>query len=1333
MTVVQSDRSFYIVGGPVQRERPCYVARSADELLYARLRAGEYCHVLAPPHAGKTSLMAAVAGRLRAEGVRVATVDLAEIGSRDAGDDIGRWYYSVAYRIVRELRIRTELHTWWQDHIGLTNMQRLRAFFLEVVLESTEGPVVIFLDRIEATLLEPLTAEIFGAVRACYDARATEPEYERLCFALLGAVPAARLMRLRQDSPFEISVPVPLADFTPAEVERLAAGAARDAAHARELAARVFHWTSGQPYLSQKILRGVARRGDPGPAATAVDSAIRQLFLGPAAAEQDAHLAAISARLLHESARRVARLSLYGKIRKGGEVQVGPSAEVLRPLREVGLLEADPTGRMQVRNRIYAAVFTARWVNRNLPLEFTGMLMAAAAAALVILVPAWYTEYLPNPYVRELTTAETDFVEAADAHRRLGMLPGFGRLADRLFLDYLAQAAQAAGRLPEVQRIAERMGQLPGGRERAESTVAAYWDRRATTASLRGDRDAALLYRLEANAQATPERRRWVGQLLGNDYANLSATLRPREPLTALELDPERGLLVALDVTHRAEQWRISAGGADPVVALQLEAEEQLGLRQERVHAGAPRVRRLELSLLLDHARPPDVLLTLRSPAGRQASVRLPERETGPRPGEFHLDSRAEPALRGLLDGQATGTWTAVFADTRRGEVGALADWDLKLDGRRLERAEGSPGTAPIPEARVAENALSRLAPGGRRGLAYAAEAAVPGDVSIYDLEGGQLIASLPRAEDFLGAVFARGDQLVLSVDSRGVDVRRTDDGKLEARISGEGQVPRLPVLSDNGEFLVIDRVRGDEHRLEVWNLASGRRVRSLLAGRGVDLVAVDSGGRWLAVSDGDRIVRVWQVADGNLAAELRSANRPERVWFAPNGRWLAVEDAGYVVGIWELGRPAVGPLLLRPGGPWELAFAPTEDAVLLGAPGGFTEVLGLPGAQQITPPLHHGLVARSRGGESGGAQVRLTGVPGLAVTYDGRRAAKVWQIPAGRVPRPVDPGLLDARAALSPDGDRLFLGTRQGGLRVQSIGPGAPVDLAVAADLDFLGHAAAITAITVAASGALAATGAEDGTVRVWDAGSGQPRSFIGRHADGPVAALVIASDERFVVSVSRASVQVSDTRNGALMGQLDIAAESPRLAVAPGGEDVIVAGDRGGVTRWNWRDGAVSQLADASLGIEQMALSPGGELLVTAGADRSIRVWDLRTGRLVDSGTRAAAPVDGVWFASDADVLVRAKAWLHVFGSTPDGLVHRVTHRLPGPALAVQPARGSRAVTVLLRRDEAALQAERFDYRRGWGQPVEDLPPDFRTRLEARLNLTLTAWGDLRPLKSL
>ena len=60
---------------------------------------------------GKTSLMARTANQLRADGVLVATVDLGNISSRDMADDVGRWYYSVAYRICRELRIRSDIRT----------------------------------------------------------------------------------------------------------------------------------------------------------------------------------------------------------------------------------------------------------------------------------------------------------------------------------------------------------------------------------------------------------------------------------------------------------------------------------------------------------------------------------------------------------------------------------------------------------------------------------------------------------------------------------------------------------------------------------------------------------------------------------------------------------------------------------------------------------------------------------------------------------------------------------------------------------------------------------------------------------------------------------------------------------------------------------------------------------------------------------------------------------------------------------------------------------------------------------------------------------------------
>ncbi len=144
MSKLHSDTQFFVVGGPVQPDRDCYVLRDADANLYMRLSEGEYCDVLAPPDSGSTSLIAHTAARLREDGLVIANIDLAQISNRDITDDVGRWYYSVAYRILRELRIRFDLQNWWQERAALTNLQRLREFFLEVLLNETESRVVIF-------------------------------------------------------------------------------------------------------------------------------------------------------------------------------------------------------------------------------------------------------------------------------------------------------------------------------------------------------------------------------------------------------------------------------------------------------------------------------------------------------------------------------------------------------------------------------------------------------------------------------------------------------------------------------------------------------------------------------------------------------------------------------------------------------------------------------------------------------------------------------------------------------------------------------------------------------------------------------------------------------------------------------------------------------------------------------------------------------------------------------------------------------------------------------------------------------------------------------------
>ena len=120
---------FFSVGPPLHAVKPGYVRRAADDLLYQTLVAGNYAHVVAPDRTGKSSLIAATSARLQNNGFKVAVLNLRQIGERDGGSDAGRWYYSIAYRLLRQLRLKVDLQTWWQDNSVLSNRQRLVEFY----------------------------------------------------------------------------------------------------------------------------------------------------------------------------------------------------------------------------------------------------------------------------------------------------------------------------------------------------------------------------------------------------------------------------------------------------------------------------------------------------------------------------------------------------------------------------------------------------------------------------------------------------------------------------------------------------------------------------------------------------------------------------------------------------------------------------------------------------------------------------------------------------------------------------------------------------------------------------------------------------------------------------------------------------------------------------------------------------------------------------------------------------------------------------------------------------------------------------------------------------
>ena len=245
---------FFVAGGTLRADSPSYVTRSADDELFSSLLSGEFCYVLTPRQMGKSSLMVRTAHRLRAQGSCVVRIDLSSIGTVTSAE----WYLGLLSRIRRELHLTVDVPAWWQSQ-PLSAPQNFLTFLREVALTECAEPIVIFIDEIDSTLNLDFRDDFFAAIRASYNGRANEPRYNRLTFAFLGVATPTELIRDRKRTPFNIGRRIDLQEFGYQEAQPLLKQlAAIFPNHAAAILYRVFHWTNGHPYLTQKLCLEIA-------------------------------------------------------------------------------------------------------------------------------------------------------------------------------------------------------------------------------------------------------------------------------------------------------------------------------------------------------------------------------------------------------------------------------------------------------------------------------------------------------------------------------------------------------------------------------------------------------------------------------------------------------------------------------------------------------------------------------------------------------------------------------------------------------------------------------------------------------------------------------------------------------------------------------------------------------------------------------------------------------------------------------------------------------------------------------------------------------------------
>ncbi|PSB26362.1 AAA-like domain-containing protein [Chlorogloea sp. CCALA 695] len=364
--------NYYKVGGSLKHNHLTYVFRKADQEIFETLKAREYCFVFNSRQMGKSSLRVQTMRKLKESGVKCTSIDLTLLGSNVSQT---QWYRGIIYHLLStfELDDQINFEVWYEQQRSQTDVQRLDCLIESILLKKFCQDIVIFIDEIDSLLQVSFKDDFFTFIRACYNKRADNVEYNRLTFCLLGVAAPADLMEDKQRTPFNISRSIELTGLTFDEAkDALIPGLKVE--NPEDVLQQVLTWTGGQPFLTQKLCSLIVQKAQS--SQPNVSQLVRQDVIQDwESLDEPEHLRTIRDRLLSNEYRAIRLLGLYQQVlnaldtvsEENGstarEVAIDVSDE--QTLRLSGLV-VKKGGYLKPYNPIYQAVFNQDWVNQQL-------------------------------------------------------------------------------------------------------------------------------------------------------------------------------------------------------------------------------------------------------------------------------------------------------------------------------------------------------------------------------------------------------------------------------------------------------------------------------------------------------------------------------------------------------------------------------------------------------------------------------------------------------------------------------------------------------------------------------------------------------------------------------------------------------------------------------------------------------------------------------------------------------------------------------------------------------------------------------------------------------
>ena len=417
---------------------------------------------------------------------------------------------------------------------------------------------------------------------------------------------------------------------------------------------------------------------------------------------------------------------------------------------------------------------------------------------------------------------------------------------------------------------------------------------------------------------------------------------------------------------------------------------------------------------------------------------------------------------------------------------------------------------------------------------------------------------------------------------------------------------------------------------LQVWDTAGGLKLYELTGhSKPITYASADASGQRVATAGGDRTVRVWNLEGGSEISNLQVGYPSLGVALSPDGSRVATLSSGpamsYGVRFWDVSR-----------GTELFDFRFEYDRGFLGG----EAVLGE--------------LSFSRDGSR--------------VVCVSQNSVYTWKAVPGAAPTTFK----GAIARLSPDGERLAIGDRNGRVRLCRTGDGSEL-------LTLKGHTAAVFALAFNADGSKLVTGSTDATARLWDLRNSTGRftveagaanrvwfsstgAFLATGDAGGAFELFDANtgerlrtlsssprlspDDSHLMMTSARDRSITESRSGR-----EVLRFKARAAVFhDDGESILYASDTE-VKRVNFRSGA-SETVARSPAVAELWVVASGRRLVTRTFDNKIALWDLENKSRIALLSNDALRIDA---AGNRVAVVENKGGFHVYDAVTDNLVLR------------------------------------------------------------------------------